>query len=65
LEWKGIKYDYVPVNLVKGEQKTEEHAKLNSFKVVPVLSLPDGNNLVQSTAILEYLEEVYPGALIA
>lgn len=31
--FKGIQYEYVPVNLVKGEQKTEEHAKLNPSKV--------------------------------
>ncbi|KAI8578069.1 hypothetical protein K450DRAFT_248869 [Umbelopsis ramanniana AG] len=60
LAWKGIKYEYKPINLVKGEQKTEAHMALNSFKQVPVLVLPDGTVLVQSTAILEYLEEAYP-----
>lgn len=40
---------------------SDDYAQRNTFKVVPVLSLPDGNNLVQSTAIMEYLEEVYPG----
>jgi glutathione S-transferase len=61
LAWKGIQYDYKPVNLVKGEQKSESHSALNSFKQVPVLVLPDGTVLIQSTAILEYLEEAYPG----
>ncbi|KAJ2958719.1 hypothetical protein NQZ79_g5749 [Umbelopsis isabellina] len=60
LAWKGIEYEYIPINLVKGEQTSDEHAERNTFKVVPVLSLPDGNNLVQSTAIMEYLEEAYP-----
>ncbi|KAI9286618.1 Maleylacetoacetate isomerase [Umbelopsis sp. AD052] len=60
LAWKGLKYEYKPINLVKGEQKTEAHIALNSFKQVPVLVLPDGTVLVQSTAILEYLEEAYP-----
>ena len=31
--FKGIQYEYVPVNLVKGEQRYEEHAKLNPSKV--------------------------------
>ncbi|KAG2180943.1 hypothetical protein INT43_008523 [Umbelopsis isabellina] len=63
LAWKGIEYEYIPINLVKGEQSSEEHAQRNTFKVVPVLSLPDGTNLVQSTAIMEYLEETHPGML--
>jgi glutathione S-transferase len=61
LAWKGIQYDYKPVNLVKGEQKSESHSTLNSFKQVPVLVLPDGTVLIQSNAILEYLEEAHPG----
>jgi maleylacetoacetate isomerase len=61
LAWKGLDYEYRPVNLVKGEQKTEAHTALNSFKQVPVMVLTDGTVLVQSTAILEYLEEAYPG----
>lgn len=60
LAWKGIEYEYIPINLIKGEQMSDDYAQRNTFKVVPVLSLPDGNNLVQSTAIMEYLEEVYP-----
>ncbi|KAH8550762.1 Maleylacetoacetate isomerase [Umbelopsis sp. PMI_123] len=60
LAWKGLDYEYRPVNLVKGEQKTEAHTALNSFKQVPVMVLTDGTVLVQSTAILEYLEEAYP-----
>ena len=33
-EYRGIPYEYIPVNLVKGEQRTEEYAsKLNPAKV--------------------------------
>ena len=33
-QYRGIPYDYIPVNLVKGEQRTEEYAsKLNPAKV--------------------------------
>ena len=30
---KGIKYEYIPTNLIKGEQATEEYTKLNPSKV--------------------------------
>jgi len=30
---KGIKYEYIPVNLLKSEQATEEFIKLNPSKV--------------------------------
>lgn len=30
---KGIKYEYIPVNLLKGEQGAEEYVKLNPSKV--------------------------------
>lgn len=33
LNLKKIKYDYIPINLVKGEQKDEEFTKLNPMKV--------------------------------
>ena len=33
LAHKGIKYEYIPTNLIKNEQKTDEFAKLNPSKV--------------------------------
>ncbi|CAN1146034.1 Glutathione S-transferase zeta class [Linum perenne] len=61
LNLKGIKYDYVAVDLVKGEQSSPEFLKLNPLGFVPVLV--DGDVVISdSFAILMYLEEKYPQA---
>lgn len=44
------------------EKKSEdpEFAKLNPFRLTPVLVLDDGRAIFESTAICEYLEDRYP-----
>ena len=32
--FRGIEYEYIPVNLLKDEHKSEEFAKLNPSKVI-------------------------------
>ena len=59
LNLKGVAYDYLPVDLVAGEQRGD-YAAINPSKGVPSLILDDGRVLTQSMAILNYLEEVYP-----
>ncbi|KAK7348307.1 hypothetical protein VNO80_22858 [Phaseolus coccineus] len=59
LNLKGLKYDYKPVNLLKGEQSSPEFLKLNPVGCVPVLV--DGHAvLYDSLAIVLYLEDKYP-----
>ncbi|KAL4655185.1 hypothetical protein ACB092_01G432400 [Castanea dentata] len=59
LNFKGLKYEYKSVNLLKGEQLNPEFIKLNPSGNVPVLV--DGDNVVaDSLAILMYLEDKYP-----
>ncbi|XP_042030461.1 glutathione S-transferase 2-like [Salvia splendens] len=59
LNLKGLDYEYIAVNLLKGEQKSPEFLKLNPLGLVPVLI--DGDTVVSdSLAILLYLEEKYP-----
>ena len=58
LQLKGLAYEYVPVHLVKGEQRT--HGALATEHLVPVLQLEDGRRLTQSMAIIEYLDETHP-----
>ncbi|KAM3714974.1 hypothetical protein ACJW31_01G372900 [Castanea mollissima] len=59
LNFKGLKYEYKSVNLLKGEQLNPEFIKLNPSGNVPVLV--DGDTVVaDSLAILMYLEDKYP-----
>ncbi|WCJ41925.1 Glutathione S-transferase [Euphorbia peplus] len=59
LNLKGLDYEYVPVNLLKGEQFSPEFLKINPIGYVPVLV--DGDDVISdSFAILMYLEEKYP-----
>jgi maleylacetoacetate isomerase len=46
--------------LVKAEHKTEEYKKINPNQTLPSLILANGDIITQSTAIIEYLEEMYP-----
>ncbi|AUF97920.1 maleylacetoacetate isomerase [Pseudomonas sp. 02C 26] len=60
LALKGLAFDNVPVNLLKGEQHGDAYLALNPQGRVPALGCDSGSVLVQSAAIIEYLEEVYP-----
>jgi maleylacetoacetate isomerase len=55
----GIDYEYKAINILTGEQFSEEFTKLSPFQTVPVLEI-DGVTLVDSVAILLYLEERFP-----
>jgi len=59
LHWKKIEYESVFVNLFKDEQSKPEYGSINPLGQVPAL-LIDDHILVQSVAIMEYLEEKYP-----
>jgi len=60
LALKGQKAELVSLDLLKGDQFDPAYRKLNPEAVVPALIDGDGPPLVQSLAILEYLEEKYP-----
>lgn len=59
LNYKGVEYDYVPVNLAAGEQSGEAYRTKNPQALVPALEV-DGATLTQSPAILEWIEERWP-----
>jgi maleylpyruvate isomerase len=62
LDLKGIPYESGFIHLTKdgGHHKTPEYRVLNPQMRVPALSLSNGETLIQSLAIIEYLDEVYP-----
>jgi maleylacetoacetate isomerase len=59
LNLKGVDYKQRPVNLLESEQKSEEYRALNPQGLVPMLEI-DGHRLVQSVAILNYLDIRFP-----
>lgn len=60
LRLKQLAFDYVPVNLDAGEQHSSWYQQLNPRGELPTLVV-DGEAWVQSLAILETLEERFPG----
>lgn len=60
LNLKGVAYRTVAHDLRKGEQKAGVYLAANPQGMVPALELDDGELLIQSPAILEWLEETRP-----
>jgi maleylacetoacetate isomerase len=62
LNLKGIAYDTISVHLVKdgGHNRRPEFRAVNPQMRVPVLVTDDGDKLIQSLAIIEYLDETHP-----
>lgn len=60
LNLKGLHYETIPVDLVKGEQSSAPYSALNPIQGVPTLITDDGAALTQSMAILDYLDQVAP-----
>ena len=59
LALKGVPYDYSPVDLIRGDQRTPQYAQVNRQRLTPALDIGE-MVLTQSVAILEWLEEEYP-----
>jgi maleylacetoacetate isomerase len=62
LNLKGLDYQIVPIHLVRdgGQHKHPDYRAINPQMRVPALRLPNGDVLIQSLAIIEYLEETLP-----
>ena len=60
MELKGLTYQSVPVNLLKAEHTSNEYLKKNPSGQVPCLEV-NGEYLSESIAILEWLDESFPG----
>jgi glutathione S-transferase len=51
----GLRYRWVPIDILKGETRTRDFLRMNPMGQVPVVELDDGRHLAQSNAILRYL----------
>jgi len=63
LALKGLEFQAIPVNLLVpkgGANRQPEYLQINPQGRVPALRTDEGDLLIQSLAIIEYLEERYP-----
>jgi maleylpyruvate isomerase len=62
LNLKGLAYDATAIHLTKdgGKQFEPAYRAVNPQMRVPALKLDDGDTLIQSLAIIEYLDEIHP-----
>ena len=56
---KGIQFEEIPIDIVRGEQFEAGYAEVSAERVVPTL-VHDGYSVFQSLAIIEYLEDIQP-----
>ncbi|WP_454732434.1 MULTISPECIES: maleylacetoacetate isomerase [Cupriavidus] len=65
LNLKGLPYDYAPVHLLRdgGQQLLPAYRALNPDALVPTL-VDDDHVLMQSVAMVEYLDETHPEPLL-
>jgi maleylacetoacetate isomerase len=59
LNLKGLSYDTAPIHLRRNDQSKSDYRSVNPQGLVPTLE-DGGETLIQSMAILEYLDEVHP-----
>ena len=62
LNLKGIPYDTVPIHLQKegGINRKPEFRAINPHMRLPALRLDSGDVLIQSLAIIDYLDDIHP-----
>jgi maleylacetoacetate isomerase len=59
LALKGVTYERVDVNLLRGAQRESEYRRLNPQGLVPMLEV-DGRRMTQSLAIIDWLDGIHP-----
>ena len=57
---KQLQIDVVSINMMTGENKTEEYLSKNPLGRMPLLELDDGTCIAESIAICRYLENEHP-----
>ena len=53
----GLSYQYIPIDILRGESRTEAFLQKNLNGRIPVLELDDGSHLAESNAILYFLSQ--------
>ena len=56
-DYLGLDYEWVPLDILKGETRTEEFLAINPFGQIPIAVFADGSVLTQSNAIAVHLAE--------
>lgn len=57
---KGVAVEWIPIHPLKLEEKASAYAAHNPQHLVPSLVTDSGQHIIQSLAIIEYLEEAFP-----
>ena len=57
---KNLQIEMVPINMMTGENKTEEYLSKNPLGRMPLLELDNGTCIAESIAICRYLEMEHP-----
>src|ERR1700740_2908453 len=60
LNAKGLPFEEVKLDLLAGDQLKPDYLELNPNGVVPTLD-HDGSIVIDSSVIIEYLDEIAPG----
>jgi maleylacetoacetate isomerase len=60
LALKGLSYQTIAIHLVKNEHKQEPFLSINPQTRVPALATDEGDVLIQSLAIIDWLDETHP-----
>lgn len=63
-DFLGVDYEWVALDILKGETRTDEFLAINPFGQIPTALLPDGRVLTQSNAIMVHLAETADGGLL-
>ena len=56
-DYLGLDYDWIDVDILKGESRTPAFLSMNPFGQVPTVQLDNGSYLTQSNAIMLYLAD--------
>jgi len=60
LSYLDIRYDWINLDIIKGDTQTEEYKSKNPVGQIPLLELDDGRRIAESNAILYFLAEGTP-----